>query len=110
MYVLALVGVITPTMKLPSGVRSSFPGKVVVGRPVGWAGSGARVVVSAGTATSVRVRATGSNTCNVFCGTLAVTPVPVMRKPYLSREVSTRKTHSPQQYPSHRVIVFKIES
>src|SRR5450756_1772655 len=78
MYVLALVGVITPIMKLPSGVRSSFPGKVVVGRPVAWAGSGARVVVSAGTATSVRVLATGSNTCNVFCGTPAVTPVPVM--------------------------------
>ena len=78
MYVLALVGVITPTMKLPSGVRSSLPGKVVVGRPVGCAGSGARVVVSAGTATSVSVLDTGSNTCSVFCGTPAVTPVPVM--------------------------------
>ena len=78
MYVLAAVGVITPTMNVPSGVRSSLPGKVVVGRPVAWAGSGASVVVSAGTATSVRVRATGSKTCSVFCGTPAVTPVPTM--------------------------------
>src|ERR1039457_6584761 len=78
MYVLPAVGVITPTMKLPSGVRSSLPGKVVVGRPVAWAGSGARVVVRAGTATSVRVLATGANTCRVFCGTPDVTPVPTM--------------------------------
>src|SRR5437868_7748023 len=33
-YVLALVGVTTPTMKLPSGVRISLPEKVVVGRAV----------------------------------------------------------------------------
>ena len=78
MYVLPAVGVITPTMKVPSGVRSSLPGKVVTGRPVAWAGSGARVVASAGTATSVSVRATGSKICNVFCGTPDVTPVPTM--------------------------------
>ena len=75
---LALVGVITPTIKFPSGVRNSLPGKVVVGRPVGCAGSGARVVVSAGTLTSISVLDIGSNTCSVFCGTPAVTPVPTI--------------------------------
>src|SRR5205807_9494942 len=45
MYVLALVGVMTPTMKEPSGVRINLPVNVVVGRVSPWAGAGVRVVV-----------------------------------------------------------------
>ena len=74
-----MVGVITPTMKLPSGVRSSLPGKVVVGRPRRLRrkrrqGGGQRRHGDIGQ----RPGHAGRIPASVFCGTLAVTPVPVM--------------------------------
>jgi hypothetical protein len=53
-------------MKVPSGVRINLPENVVTGRGVPCAGTGASVVVNAGTATSVNVLATGSKICSVF--------------------------------------------
>jgi len=52
MYVVAAVGVITPMMKLPSGVRSRRPVNVRVGRVNVVGGSGAGAVGRAGTVTS----------------------------------------------------------
>src|SRR5579883_120182 len=78
MYVVALVGVSTPTMRCPSGVRSSLPGKVVTGRVLGTAGSPAGVDGSAGTETGMSCWYTGSYTERVPCGTPETTPVPTM--------------------------------